>query len=177
MPDIDWQQLFAFELSPFEIVLRGSAMYWFLFLLFRFVLHRNVGSISIADVLLLVLIADASQNAMSGEYQSIGEGCLLVATIAFWNYALDWAAFRSKAVRRVLQPSALPLVKNGQLLRPNLRREFITIDELMAELRKQGLERLDQVKSACMETDGVISIVPVEGAETSGADAEKPAVS
>lgn len=81
----DWGALFSIGVQPLELVVRGTAMYWFLFLLFRFVLRRDVGSIGIADVLLLVLIADAAQNAMAGSYESITEGCLLVATIVGWN--------------------------------------------------------------------------------------------
>ena len=69
-------ELFRFEMNPWELVLRGSAMYWFLYLLFRFVLRRDAGSIAIADVLLLVLIADASQNAMAGGYTFMLHGNL-----------------------------------------------------------------------------------------------------
>ncbi len=75
MPDLG--ALFGFHVHPLEIVLRGSAVYWFLFLLFRFVLRRDAGALGIADILLLVLIADASQNAMAGGYDTIAEGVLL----------------------------------------------------------------------------------------------------
>ena len=68
---IDLAALFRITVDPLEIVVRGTVMYWFLFALFRFVLRRDVGSIGIADVLLVVLIADASQNAMAGGYASI----------------------------------------------------------------------------------------------------------
>jgi len=74
----------------------------------RFVLRRDVGSIAIADVLLLVLIADAAQNAMAGGYQTITEGMLLVATIAGWNDLLDWLAFRVRWIRRWIAPPPLP---------------------------------------------------------------------
>jgi uncharacterized membrane protein YcaP (DUF421 family) len=69
--DIDWHSLFTFSVAPLELVIRGSAVYWFLFLVFRLVLRRDVGAIGIADVLLLVLVADAAQNAMAGDYRSI----------------------------------------------------------------------------------------------------------
>jgi uncharacterized membrane protein YcaP (DUF421 family) len=69
---IDWTGLLRFSMDPLELVLRGSAVYLFVFALFRFVLRRDAGSVSIADILLLVLIADASQNAMAGCYQSLG---------------------------------------------------------------------------------------------------------
>lgn len=60
---MDWSALFAFDVSPMELIVRGTLMYWFLFLVFRFVLQRDIGSVGVADVLLIVLVADASQNA------------------------------------------------------------------------------------------------------------------
>jgi uncharacterized membrane protein YcaP (DUF421 family) len=140
-------------------------MYWFLFLLFRFVLRRDVGAIGIADMLLLVLLADAAQNAMAGGYESISDGVVLVATIAFWNWLLDLAAFRVPALRRLLEPKALPLVQDGRLLRRHLRREMISVEELMAVLRRHGVEKLEQVKTAIMEGDGEISVITYDGQE------------
>ncbi|HSW04616.1 DUF421 domain-containing protein [Aquabacterium sp.] len=151
--------LLHFSADPLEIVLRGTVMYGFLWALFRFVLHRDTGSLAITDILLLVLIADASQNAMTGGAQSLADGLLLVLTIAGWSYLLDWSSYRWPAVRRWVEPAPLMLVRNGQLLRANLRREMITIDEVKASLREQGIESLDVVKTARMEADGRISVI------------------
>jgi uncharacterized membrane protein YcaP (DUF421 family) len=160
----DFEQLFTLSVSPLELVVRGSAMYWFLFLLFRFVSRRDIGGIGIGDVLLLVLIADAAQNAMAGEYKSITDGCILVGTIFGWNLLVDWMAFRFPVLNRWLQPKPLPLIRNGQLQMRNLRREFITVDELRAKLREYGVERFDEVKRACIESDGEITVVRVGSA-------------
>ncbi len=157
LPDL--AALFSFQLSPVEIVVRGTVMYWFLFLLFRFGLRRDVGSIGIADVLLLVLIADASQNAMSGAYESIAEGCLLVATIAGWNYGLDWASYHFPRVRKWVEPAPLLLISRGRMLRKNMRQELITVEELWARLREQGVSDLSEVASAFMESGGEISVL------------------
>ncbi len=157
MPDLG--ELFSFGLHPLEIVLRGSAMYWCLFLLFRFVLRRDAGALGIGDILLLVLIADASQNAMAGGYQTVAEGLLLVATIAGWSWALDVASFHFAVVRRFSEPAPLVLVRRGRLQRRNLRREFITTQELLACLREQGVDKLADVKVARMEADGQISVI------------------
>jgi uncharacterized membrane protein YcaP (DUF421 family) len=156
---IDFAALFRITVDPLEIVVRGTVMYWFLFALFRFVLRRDVGSIGIADVLLVVLIADASQNAMAGGYESITDGCVLVATIAGWNYALDWAAFHVPALRRIVEPPPLALIRDGTMVRKNMRRELVTVDELRAKLRAQGIEKFEQVKLAFMESDGEISVI------------------
>lgn len=160
MPELG--AMFALTVDPLELVLRGTAMYWFLFLLFRFIMRRDVGSIAIADVLLLVLIADASQNAMAGGYESITDGVILVATIAGWNWLLDFLAFRFEAVRRLVEAKPLVLVRDGQPLWRHMRREMITREELHAELRQQGIESLADVKLAVMESDGKISVIPRE---------------
>lgn len=160
----DLASLFELTVDPVELMLRGTAMYWFLLMLFRFVLRRDVGSIGIADVLVLVLVADAAQNAMDGGYESITDGVILVATIAGWNWLLDFATYRFPALGRLIQAKPLPLVRNGKLVRRNLRQELITLDELMAKLREQGVESLDEVKVARMEGDGEISVIKQSGA-------------
>jgi uncharacterized membrane protein YcaP (DUF421 family) len=152
-------------MNPLELVVRGSVMYWFIFLLFRFVLRRDVGSIGIADVLLLVLVADASQNALAGGYTTVAEGCVLVATIAGWNYALDWASYHYSPLRRLVEAPPLPLVRHGRVLRANLRKEMLTLDDLYAKLREQGVEDVRQVKAAYMESDGMISVVRTDAGE------------
>ena len=163
LPDL--VALFAFNVNPLEIVLRGTVMYWFLFLLFRFVLRRDGGSIGIADVLLLVLIADASQNAMSGAYDSIAEGCLLVGTIAGWNYGFDWASYHFQLVRKFAEPAPLLLVTRGRMLRKNMRRELITEEELRAKMREQGVSSLSEVASVYMESSGEISVLKTRAAK------------
>lgn len=157
--EFDLAQLFALRVSPLELFVRGSAVYWFLFLIFRIVLRRNVGSIAIADVLVLVVIADAAQNAMAGGYDSVSEGFVLVGTIVGWNVALDFAAYRFAWLRRVLEPPPLLLVRDGRLLRHNLRREFLTEEEVISKMREKGVEQLDEVKQAYMEGDGNISVI------------------
>lgn len=162
MDTSQFSELFSFQLNPWELIIRGTAVYWFLFLLFRFVLRRDVGSIGIADVLLLVLIADASQNAMAGPYQSVADGFVLVATIAGWNFLLDWASFHSRLVRRLVEPPAVVLVRHGRLMRRALRHELITVPELLSKLREQGVEKLHEVKIARMEGDGELSVIRTE---------------
>lgn len=113
----------------------------------------------IADLLLVVLIADAAQNAMASEYKSVTEGAILVGTIAFWNYFLNWIGFKSPWFQSLLRPAPLLLIKDGQLLRRNLRQEMITKEELMGQLREQGVESVDEVKKCYLEGDGHISVI------------------
>jgi len=156
---LDWQGIFVPSISIFEILVRGTLVYLALFTLLRFVLKREAGGLGVTDLLVVVLIADAAQNAMAGGYRSIPEGILLVATIIFWSYALDWLSYRSLRFARLIQPSPLLLVKDGVMLRRNMRRELITEDELMSQLRRQGVHDIAQVKEAYMEGDGRISVL------------------
>jgi uncharacterized membrane protein YcaP (DUF421 family) len=156
---IDWSELFGLSVPPLEIIVRGSFFYWFLFLIFRFVIRRDVGAVGLADVLIIVIVADASQNAMAGEYTSVTDGMILVATLIAWNVILDWLSYRSPAFRRFAEPRPLLLIKDGRMLFQNMRREFITEDELWSKLRQAGLSSLEQVKEAYIEPDGGISII------------------
>ena len=154
-----FDDLFSFHVSPLELIARGTIMYWFLFALFRFVLRRDAGAVGIADILLIVLIADASQNAMAGGYESVAEGCVLVGTLIGWNYLLDWASYRWEAVRKFAEPEPLLLIDRGRVLARNLRREFLTRDDLDAQLRENGITSPAEVKKAYMESDGKFSVI------------------
>ena len=155
----DFPALFAINVPPLEIIVRGTMVYWFLFLMFRFVLRRDVGSVAITDVLFVVVIADAAQNAMAGTYDTISEGFLLVTTIGAWNYGLDWAAYHFKPVRRLVDGQPMPLIRDGKLMRRNMRRELLTLDDLQSALREHGIEKIEDVKLAVMESGGQISVV------------------
>jgi uncharacterized membrane protein YcaP (DUF421 family) len=161
--------LFEVHVPVVELVLRGTLVYWLLFLIFRFLLRRDVGAVGIADILLLVIVADAAQNAMSGGYDTFAEGAILVLTIVLWNWLLDVLSYQFVAVRRFTTPGRLALVRKGVAQRRNMRREFITMDELRQKLREQGIEKLADVKAAYLEGDGEISVIrnsasPGEGA-------------
>ncbi len=164
MASIDWSQIFIPSLPVFELFVRGTLMYVAILAMLRVLAKRNLGSMSLQDMLLVVLIADAAQNGMAGAYRSVPEGIVLCATIVFWSYALDWLSLRSSRVRRLLEPPPLALVRHGRIQRRNLRREMISQDELMSNLRVHGIEDLSSVKVAFLEPDGEISVIKVKGA-------------
>jgi uncharacterized membrane protein YcaP (DUF421 family) len=165
---IDWETLLVPEHSLLEIVVRGTVTYIGLFAILRFFLKRQSGVIGIADLLVIVLIADAAQNAMASEYKSLTEGALLVLTIVFWNFALDWLGYHFPVMQRFTRPPPLPLMRDGQFLRRNMRQEMITTEELLSQLRQQGIEDPAKVKKAFIEGDGRISIISYDGGEAGG---------
>lgn len=158
---VDWNSVFVPSVGVVEIILRGTLVYLMLFVLLR-VLRREAGVIGIADVLVIVLIADAAQNAMASEYKSITEGAILVSTIAFWDYTLDWLGYRFPRFQRFVRPAPLLLIKDGRMIRKNMRREMITEEELISQLREQGVENVSEVKKCYLEGDGHISVIKEE---------------
>jgi uncharacterized membrane protein YcaP (DUF421 family) len=155
---VDWQQLFVPQTPLLELVLRGTVMYIGLLAALRVLVRRHVGSMSLMDLLLMVLIADAAQNAMADEYHSITEGVVLCGTLIGWNYLFDWLAYYSPGFRKILEPSPLPVIRDGRLLRRNMRQEYLTEDELVSQLRQQGVQDYRTVKIAYVEPDGGISV-------------------
>jgi uncharacterized membrane protein YcaP (DUF421 family) len=163
--DVDWASVFTSDTPWVEIVVRGTVVYLSLLLLLRVVLKRQAGAVSLTDLLLIVLIADAAQNAMASDYKSIPDGLILVAVIVFWSFALDWLGYHIPWFNRFVHPPPLPLVQDGVLLRRNLRKELITEEELLTQLREQGVENVRDVKTAFMEGDGRVSVIPREPQE------------
>jgi uncharacterized membrane protein YcaP (DUF421 family) len=147
------------DLSVLETVLRGTIMYFVILLLLRVVLRGRTGGATMSDILVLVLVADAAQNAMADDSTSIASGILLVATIIGWSFALDWLAYRVPAVQRYIHPEKTPLIVDGRLVRAALARELITEDELMSQVRLKGFERLEDVRRAYLEGNGEISVI------------------
>jgi uncharacterized membrane protein YcaP (DUF421 family) len=163
MPNIDWTAIFGVDTSPIETFIRGTVIYLGLFALLRGVLKREAGAVSITDLLVVVLLADAAQNAMADDYRSVPDGLLLVSTIVFWSYALNFLGYHVPWIERLVHPPPLLLIKDGRVLRENLRRELITMAELESLLREQGIGRTEEVKRAYMEGDGQLSVIKLDG--------------
>ncbi len=168
---VDWREMLIPETPLLEIVLRGSAMYLALLALLRFVLKRQTAGIGNADVLVIVLIADAAQNGMADDYSSVPDGVLLVGVIVFWAWLLDWLGFRVPVVQRLAKPQKLPLVRDGRMLEQNMAIELLTEEELMSQLRLQGVSDVADVKVAYMEPDGRVSVITRNAGGDDGAAA------
>jgi uncharacterized membrane protein YcaP (DUF421 family) len=155
---MDWHNTFVPDVPILEMFIRGSLVYLIIFVLLRVFLKQS-GAIGVTDLLVLVLIADAAQNAMAANYNSLTDGIALVSTLVFWSVALDWLGYRFPRVQRFTYPNPLLLVRNGIPIKKNLHRELITEEELMSQLRLQGVDQLSEVKDAYLEGDGRISVI------------------
>jgi uncharacterized membrane protein YcaP (DUF421 family) len=156
---IDWGSVFVPSIGIPEIILRGTIMYLGLFVILRFMARRQAGQFGPADLLVIVLIADAAQNGMGKEYGSVTEGLMLVMTIVAWEYTIDWLSWKFPPLRKLLNPPSLTLIENGKVRIDALQKEMLTEDELRGQLRQQHVERVDEVKLAKLEGDGRLSVL------------------
>lgn len=155
----DAHEIFAPTATLAEILIRGTVLYWFLFLLLRFVLRRDTGSAGISDILFVVLLGDAAQNGMIGQHDGIADALLLIATLVAWNYILDFLGFHVEFFRWLTEPPALCLVRNGRLNRRAMRQELLTEETLAAKARDSGVDNLGDVRAMYLESDGSFSVL------------------
>jgi uncharacterized membrane protein YcaP (DUF421 family) len=170
---VNWHEMLVPSGSVLELVIRVSIMYLLILAGFR-LFRRDAGSLSVSDLIVVVLIADAAQNGLAGEYRSLTEGGVAVATIFGWNYALDWMAFHSRFVYWLLNPPSLLLIRRGRIQYRNLRAQLITQDDLLEQLREQGVEDVRQVKECYLEADGRMSIVREDGSQNMASAKQAP---
>lgn len=160
----DWSSMFVPQLQVSEVIIRGTIMYLFLVLVMRFLLKREGGDINIADLIVVVAVVDGAQPAFSGDAQSITESMIFVLTVIFWAWALNWLSYRFKSLRFLTMSAPLVLVEDGKICRQAMRKALMTRDELMQQLREEGVEDLASVHHVMMEGDGQISVVKKEDA-------------
>lgn len=167
---IDWANIFTPGTPLIEIFVRGSVIYLGALVLLRLILRRQSGTVGISDLLVVVLLADAAQNAMADDYRSLPDGLMLVGTIIFWSYATDWLGYHFPPFQRFLYPPPLPLIRAGKMLRHNMRKELVTDDELISQMRQQGIEDLANIREAYMESNGHVSFLLKDGKSRGSAD-------
>ncbi|MEA2486295.1 MAG: hypothetical protein QOD46_1406 [Actinomycetota bacterium] len=144
-----------------DSVLRALAVYVFLLVIFRVAGKRTMAQVTVFDFVLLLIISEATQQAMIGQDFSITNAALVITTLIGAERGLTWVQRRFKSVDRLLDGLPLVLVEDGKPFEDRLKQERIDISEILAAARQtQGLARLDQIKYAVLEQTGGISIVP-----------------
>jgi uncharacterized membrane protein YcaP (DUF421 family) len=146
-----------------DSVLRALAVYVFLLVIFRVAGKRTMAQVTVFDFVLLLIISEATQQAMIGQDFSITNAVLVITTLIGAERGLTWVQRRYKTLDRLLDGLPLVLVEDGKPFDDRLKQERIDISEILAAARQtQGLARLDQIKYAVLEQTGEISIVPKE---------------
>lgn len=157
-----WDTILKPDINITESILRGTILYFAVFIIMRSTLRRTAGELAMLDFIFVLLVANGAADSMIGGSIAVVNGIVLILTIVAWNYAFNTLSWYVPWLERWTTPPPLPLVKEGKLLRRNMRKEFITEAELMAKLREDGIDDVAQVKSALLEGDGNISVIAFE---------------
>lgn len=157
--DATWFEMLIPTVPVWELFIRGTLTFIGLLLLLRLVGQREAGGLGITDLLVVVLIADAAGAGLRGDAASLGDSAVLVGSILFWSVAADAVSYRWPRFARVLKARPRALVRDGAIDRRAMRREFMTFDELMSQLRLHGITSIAEVREACLEPNGMISVV------------------
>ena len=142
-----------------DVALRTSIVYLALLVGLRLTGPRQLGQMSTFDLVLLLIIANAVQNAMVGPDTSLAGGLVAAGVLIAWHRVIDWWKFRNRRLSRLLAGEGIMLIHNGKILAEHCARAGITRDELLQALREHGVARLDDVMLAVLEPDGAISVV------------------
>ena len=146
-----------------DIVVRSAITFLIMFFLTRVVGKRELSTFEPFDVILLVVMGDlVAQGVMQSDYSMTGL-VLATSTMALMTVAASYLSYRVRALRPLLDGEPVILVEAGGAIDGNLRRERITYEELLASARLEGIESLDGVKWAVLETSGRISFVKTDG--------------
>ena len=154
----DWLSLLTPGTPLLELVGRGTVLYFGILFMTRLMPRRTGGELAMMDLIFVLLIAEAAAHAM-GEYTSVADGVVMIATLMGWNYLINSLSYRVPFIERLVPPPPLQVIRDGELLRRNTRREFLTEEELISRLRQEGISDGKEVKSAHVEGNGKISVV------------------
>jgi uncharacterized membrane protein YcaP (DUF421 family) len=144
-----------------DSVLRASVVYAVLLVLFRLAGKRTLAEVTTFDFVLLLIISEATQQAMVGSDNSMTNSLLLVGTLIGLNIFLSELKQRFAVVERVLDGMPLLIVEHGKPLKDRMNKERVDVDDVLDAAREShGLERMDQIKYAVLERNGKISIIP-----------------
>lgn len=154
------EHLWIPEISILEKVIRSAVIYFFVLIAFRFAGKREVGQLTPFDLVVLLIISNVVQNAVIGPDNSLSGGIIGATTILVLNYLVVRIAYRSPKMRHILEPSPTLLIHGGRVLHQNLKKELITMEDLDAALRMNGILDYQLVQVAVLEENGNISVIP-----------------
>ncbi|MDQ4123885.1 MAG: DUF421 domain-containing protein [Acidobacteriota bacterium] len=156
---VDWKQLFTPDTPILESIVRGTVIYVSIFFLVRLLPNRQIGGIGMNDLLLVVLVASAATNSLTGDHKSIINGIIIVSTVILWSYVFNWLGFKFPSLQRVFQSAPKIVIKNGEIQRDVMNEELLTEEELKGKLRRHGTDDISKVQTAYIESDGQISVI------------------
>ena len=151
-----------------DIVLRATVIFVVLFLLIRLMGKRELGQMTPFELIVLIVIGDLIQQGVTQNDFSLTGAILAVVTIAFLAVAMSWAAYLWPRAERLLEGEPIVIVRDGEILDENLRRNRMTASEIEAEMRLAGIPRLSEVEWGILETQGKVSFIRRGGGSGQG---------
>jgi uncharacterized membrane protein YcaP (DUF421 family) len=150
------------EIPVGEKIVRSLVVYLFLLVMFRLLGKREVAQMTVFDLIVLLILSNVLQNAMIGPDNSVVGGLIGAATILTINWVVGRAAFSSRWFERAVEGVPILLVHGGELVDSNMRRAGISREELLSNLRSQGVFALQDVRAAVLEPSGKLSVLKSE---------------
>jgi uncharacterized membrane protein YcaP (DUF421 family) len=147
-----------------DIVLRASVMFFALYLLVRVMGKRELAQMTPFELIVLVVFGDLIQQGVTHNDFSLTGAILAISTMGFWALAMSWATFISPKAAAILDGEPRVIVRHGEVVRENLRRDRLTRSEILSEMRLAGIARLSDVAWAILEPQGKMSFIKREAA-------------
>jgi uncharacterized membrane protein YcaP (DUF421 family) len=145
-----------------EFVLRAVVVYVFLVVLLRITGKRQVGQLAPFDLVLLLVLSNAVQNAMNGGDNSVTGGVILASTLVALNSCVSWITHRSKTLEAMIEGSPVILIHDGKINRPAMNKVKMTMHELESSLRMAGCAGPTEVRFAVLENTGKVSVITMK---------------
>ena len=160
----DWGKIFMPEMPVLETALRGFLLYFFILFVLRILPRRTTGELGAMDLVFILLLTEAASHSL-GDFTRVGDGIIMLLVFIGCNYGINQLSYHFPFVQKIFEHEPVQIIKNGKLLYRNMRKELLTKDELMTNLRENGIENLSDVKKAFVESEGNISFVKFKDKE------------
>jgi uncharacterized membrane protein YcaP (DUF421 family) len=146
-----------------DLAVRTAIVFLFIFLLMRLVGRRELSNLEPFDLILLIVLGDSVQQGITQDDYSVTGALIVISVFALMQLGVSYLNFRFPRLRPLLDGQPLVLVEDGKTIDKNLRRERMTVDDLMEQARIQQIDSLDKIKWAVLETSGDVSFIQKSG--------------
>ena len=143
-----------------DLALRAVFLFCFVYLLTRIIGRRELSSMEPFDLILLIVIGDAIQQGLTQDDYSVTGALIVVGTFAILQVLISFVSYRFPPMRPVLEGEPIVIVQDGKPIERNMKRERITVEEVMVEARLQQVASMDDIAWAVLETNGKVSVIP-----------------
>ena len=158
-----------------DIVMRATVMFFILFLLIRLLGKRELGQMTPFEFVVLVVLGDLIQQGVTHNDFSLTGATLAISTFAFWALLLSWTTYLFPRAKDLLEGTPRVVVRNGEIVNENLRRDRLTRDEILSEMRLAGIGRMSDVAWAILEPQGKMSFIRKDDGDARQQDRDDPA--